>query len=605
MERIKLNIFLSGAYSIIECQKREFMKDILTKYAKQVGKEITDFYFLYNGDMINLDKTLGNILIKEENLNDINIIAIEFENNESENTLKQSKEIICPICKEMCLIDFSDYKISLKNCKNNHNFSNILFNEFNDFQKIDESKIICNICNDNNKSETSNNKFFKCCNCNINICPLCKINHDQTHLILDYDIKNYYCNKHGERYISFNRNNNENLCDLCEYKQNIIFIYQALKNEKNKMNEVKLKIDDLKKEIPNNTSESKEVIDNIEAYYNIKNNLINIYKTRHNNYYILKNINNMNNYEENIIKDFNKILNENNIEKKEEYISEIYEKMIINNEITLKYIITNNFVKIFGEPFVKRNKNNYKLIINDKTYELVSCLKIINIDEKDNSNEKKNENPNEKNDEKEILKIEMKLYDILEIKLKQIKNVTDISYMFSEASVVSIENISNWNTENICNMGGLFSGCKYLASLPDISKWNTSNVIIMNNIFSKSSSLKTLPDISKWNTSNAIDMSGIFNECSSLKSLPDISKWDISNINDISFMFYNCSSLIELPDISEWNTQNINDMNSLFCGCSSLTKLPDISKWKTNNVYDINSFQLIIIYIFRIRKNTT
>ena len=54
----------------------------------------------------------------------------------------------------------------------------------------------------------------------------------------------------------------------------------------------------------------------------------------------------------------------------------------------------------------------------------------------------------------------------------------------------------------------------------------------MSYIFSKCSSLLTLPDLSKWNTNNVIDMSYMFLECSSLSSLPDISKWN-SKINDI------------------------------------------------------------------------
>ena len=38
------------------------------------------------------------------------------------------------------------------------------------------------------------------------------------------------------------------------------------------------------------------------------------------------------------------------------------------------------------------------------------------------------------------------------------------------------------------------------------------------------SSLISLPDISKWNTNKVTDISYIFDECSSLISFPDISK---------------------------------------------------------------------------------
>ena len=204
------------------------MKHILKRFSNQVEKDITNLYFLYNGNIININKKLKELLKKEGNIDEINILVNEYEKNENINLLKKSQEIICPICKELCLIDFNDYKINFQKCKNNHKFSNILFNEFNIFQQIDESKIICNNCN-NNKNETNNNKFYKCCNCYINLCPLCKISHTKTHIILDYDIKYYYCNKHGERYISFNKEKNENLYNLYEYDKNNLFFYKIFK----------------------------------------------------------------------------------------------------------------------------------------------------------------------------------------------------------------------------------------------------------------------------------------------------------------------------------------------------------------------------------------
>ena len=76
-------------------------------------------------------------------------------------------------------------------------------------------------------------------------------------------------------------------------------------------------------------------------------------------------------------------------------------------------------------------------------------------------------------------------------------------------------------------MSYMFCGCKSLISLPDISKWNTSNVTDMSGMFC-CTSFKFFPDISKWNTENVIDMYRMFDECYSLKSFPDISKWKIN-----------------------------------------------------------------------------
>ena len=64
----------------------------------------------------------------------------------------------------------------------------------------------------------------------------------------------------------------------------------------------------------------------------------------------------------------------------------------------------------------------------------------------------------------------------------------------------------------------MFYGCISLISLPDLSKWNTSNVENMSFMFSRCNSLNSLPDLSKWNTSNVNNMSEMFSGDESLKS---------------------------------------------------------------------------------------
>ena len=46
-------------------------------------------------------------------------------------------------------------------------------------------------------------------------------------------------------------------------------------------------------------------------------------------------------------------------------------------------------------------------------------------------------------------------------------------------------------------MSDMFSGCPSLLSLPDISKWNTNNVTNMYSMFNGCFSLSSIPDISK------------------------------------------------------------------------------------------------------------
>ena len=51
-------------------------------------------------------------------------------------------------------------------------------------QKIDESKIICENCGENNKSQSFNKVFYICQLCKKKLCPLCKTVHDKTHYII-------------------------------------------------------------------------------------------------------------------------------------------------------------------------------------------------------------------------------------------------------------------------------------------------------------------------------------------------------------------------------------------------------------------------------------
>ena len=55
--------------------------------------------------------------------------------------------------------------------------------------------------------------------------------------------------------------------------------------------------------------------------------------------------------------------------------------MIFQNEFTLKYSLGSaGILRIFGEPFVNKNKNNFQMVINNKIYKLTSILNIRDIE---------------------------------------------------------------------------------------------------------------------------------------------------------------------------------------------------------------------------------
>ena len=81
----------------------------------------------------------------------------------------------------------------------------MLLNEFEKTQIINESEIKCDECG-NNKANSYKKLFYKCIRCKQNLFSLCNAKHDESHGIIKYEIKNYVCEEHNEKYISFCNN---------------------------------------------------------------------------------------------------------------------------------------------------------------------------------------------------------------------------------------------------------------------------------------------------------------------------------------------------------------------------------------------------------------
>jgi len=96
-----------GNNTIIQCNKEDKMKDICYKYANKIGIDINLIYFLYNGMQLDLDlyfdlNQQANIIDKDKN--EMNILVFEKSRRTiiRDKGIIESKEIICPKCKENC-----------------------------------------------------------------------------------------------------------------------------------------------------------------------------------------------------------------------------------------------------------------------------------------------------------------------------------------------------------------------------------------------------------------------------------------------------------------------------------------------------------------------
>ena len=515
----------------IQSKLEDLFQSSIDKFIQKILIDPKSVCYTANGGLINPEKTIESQMSEAEKvIKQISVLVNNIEDDEQDNqpVIVQSKEIICPECKEPCIFTIENSKIKLFNCKNNHTIRNIKFKDFNKKQQLDISKIVCNICKNKNKGHSPNNEFYFCLSCKQNICPLCKSDHEKlnpNHNVENYDQKNYLCPKHIESFIKYCKNCNLNICFYCarEHAQHEIIEIQDvdIKKTKEKLELIKVEIQKIYKKINEIIDHLLRFIDEINMYYEINKNILDNYdfEKKNRNYQILESINNININDEM----YNKLKNINNkddILDKIKYIinlktemnqdyQDITEK---NNQMTIRYEINNQKkIKLFGEEFVNKNKNNcYILIPRNKKIEIPVNLELCNGFKG----------------------------NILEIKLIETKPITDMSRLFYKCeSLNSIPDMDNWDTKNVTNMSCMFCKCTSLESLVGMCNWDTSNVTNMSCLFKECKSLKTLPDISRWNVSNVTDMSYMFNDCCSLERLPKLTKWKINKNLEKDKMF--------------------------------------------------------------------
>ena len=367
--------------TVIQGNLDDLFENIIKKYVQKSNLDINNIYFISNGKTPNKKDKLKNIMSELEKRNKKIIILVYSINStiNIENTnIKKSNDIICPECKEICRYEIKDYKIKLYDCNQGHIKENIKFNEFENIQSYDISQIKCDKCKNKNKINTFNNEFYICYECKMNLCPLCKSTHDKTHSIINYDNKNYTCNKHNEIFLRYCDDCNIDLCLSCtnEHKNHKIVLYEDkiidIKKLRKKMNEFKDVINKFKLNLEEIINKFKKIMKNMDTIYNINNDILSNYeKNKSSNYKLLLNLNYIDEYIGNEIDNIRYEYDYGyNLNKLLYLYSEMTDK---NEEIEIKYKPEeDNEVKvsIFGETFVNNNIQKCKIIYNESQYEL-------------------------------------------------------------------------------------------------------------------------------------------------------------------------------------------------------------------------------------------
>ena len=424
MEDIYIKFIFNGIPITIQAKRKEYMKDIFKRFFIKISKKQKNkLIFLNNGQEINENNKLEEINKAE---NEITILVYDTESIKTIIQENIFNSIICPECGQDCIINLNEYKICFNQCDNGHCISNILIDEFNKTQKLQDSQKKCFNCN-TIISNIYPGKLYKCCNCNYNLCLLCKSKHNKEHIILDYALKNFRCNQHGERYISYCKECHKNLCDLCEFEHNKNHHFIAHKdilidkNYKQNLNDLICKINEFKNIYKDIEKKFKKIIDNLEIYSNLCSNFINNFDKKNRNYQSLINLNNIYEINLSIQNNILTIIEELSIKNK---FNIMYDKMTnkgvnnINSNIkkNLKIVVNpNDNRSILKSPkstsFNNINKLNMKLysnnnlennnplnfnnnVINNNMINNNLCNNMINMNINNNINNNMNNNIN-------------------------------------------------------------------------------------------------------------------------------------------------------------------------------------------------------------------
>jgi len=182
-----------------------------------------------------------------------------------------------------------------------HKTSNIYLEDANSKQILNKYYTT----NIDNKCRAHNFDFCSyCTKCKSNLCYLCEKSHEHPNTNLFYDNKNI---QKYDNYI-----NNLSL-EIDQYKDKINILKEQFEMIKNMLT---------------------NIVNNLEIFYNINKTILNGYSINKNNYFILKNVSQINiKY---AIEDINLIINEDDINKKIQNILDLHDKIIDINKFNIK-----------------------------------------------------------------------------------------------------------------------------------------------------------------------------------------------------------------------------------------------------------------------------
>ena len=129
---VEIEFIYNQQTTIIQAKPDEPLKDVINKFLQKSLLEEKNVFFISNGKPINSEKTVESHMnqMNKEN-NKLKILAqITEEEKDNEQIFVKSKDIICPICHEPCIIKTENYKgvySMAKHLVEHHNAKKIMY----------------------------------------------------------------------------------------------------------------------------------------------------------------------------------------------------------------------------------------------------------------------------------------------------------------------------------------------------------------------------------------------------------------------------------------------------------------------------------------------
>ena len=178
------------------------------------------------------------------------------------------------------------------------------------------------------------------------------------------------------------------------------------------------------------------------------------------------------------------------------------------------------------------------------------------------------------------------------------------SFFANFSSARKITGMDKLDTSNVTNMTAMFENNTLLEEI-DISSFNTSKVVDMRFMFKSCSLLRNIKGFEKINTRKVTNMSEMFYNARALSSI-DISGMEFDKTVTTDYMFFNCTSLtriyrkkdFEKKNPMRWRSGMITNCPSLVCGngvvyekwYSSVVKQADHHVWARIGTSEIDGY---------------